>query len=156
MGLRWVRVGNFARVFFRDCRYQHDMSATPTQTSAPPSQRPRKTKNLEIKTYLNGKLVSDIVIAPSPCALGLQFECSFSGSCAAIVMCEGVGRAPRTPIANPSPKNGTLRMFRWSNIYLTRLAIGYPWLTCSGLVDNIQAKHPKLFERILRGRTHNI
>jgi hypothetical protein len=29
-------------------------------------QRPRKTKNLEIKTYLNGKLVSDIVIDTSP------------------------------------------------------------------------------------------
>jgi hypothetical protein len=66
MGLRWVRVGNFARVVFRNCRYQHDMSATPTQTSAPPSQRRRKTKNLEIKTYLNGKLVSDIVIDTSP------------------------------------------------------------------------------------------
>jgi hypothetical protein len=52
------------------------MSATPTQTSAPPSQRPRKTKNLEIKTYLNGTLVSDIVIdnvaiAHSYCSLSV-------------------------------------------------------------------------------------
>jgi hypothetical protein len=47
------------------------MSATPTQASAPPSQRPRKTKNLEIKTYLNGTLVSDIIIDTSPMRTGI-------------------------------------------------------------------------------------